>query len=154
MWQNHQLLQKWWRGTKERIKYFQEITCVRSTVDLVVEIWRFGSMEKNESKDWYILRSDGSFDLCHFLSSALSLVQCSRRISDNQGLEGAAHVGLKERGQISSRQEVKVEHKVSVAAFTSRDEKWVGEGREEHTTVERWEGEIIIAKLLNYSCSY
>ncbi len=32
---------------------------------------------------------------------------------------------------MSSRQEVKVEHKVSVAAFTSRDEKWVGEGREE-----------------------
>ncbi len=46
-----------------------------------------------------------------------------------------------EKGQMSSRQEVKVEHKVSVAAFTSRDEKWVGEGREEDTTEERWEGE-------------
>ncbi len=43
---------------------------------------------------------------------------------------------------MSSRQEVKVEHKVSVAAFTSRDEKWVGEGREEDTTEERWEGEM------------
>ncbi len=32
---------------------------------------------------------------------------------------------------MSSRQVVKVEHKVSVAVFTSRDEKWVGEGREE-----------------------
>ncbi len=42
---------------------------------------------------------------------------------------------------MSSRQVVKVEHKVSVAAFTSRDEKWVGEGREEDTTEERWEGE-------------
>ncbi len=42
---------------------------------------------------------------------------------------------------MSSRQEVKVEHKVSVAAFTSRDEKWVGEGREEDTTEERCEGE-------------
>ncbi len=46
---------------------------------------------------------------------------------------------------MSSRQEVKVEHKVSVVAFTSRftsrDEKWVGEGREEDTTEERWEGE-------------
>ncbi len=42
---------------------------------------------------------------------------------------------------MSSRQEVKVEHKVSVAAFTSRDEKWVGEEREEDTTEERWEGE-------------
>ncbi len=42
---------------------------------------------------------------------------------------------------MSSRQEVKVEHKVSVAAFTSRDEKCVDEGREEDTTEERWEGE-------------
>ncbi len=39
---------------------------------------------------------------------------------------------------MSSRQEVKVEHKVSVAAFTSRDVKWVGEGREEDTTEERF----------------
>ncbi len=42
---------------------------------------------------------------------------------------------------MSSRPEVKVGHKVSVAAFTSRDEKWVGEGREEDITEERWEGE-------------
>ncbi len=42
---------------------------------------------------------------------------------------------------MSSRQEIKVEHKVSVAAFTSRDVKWVGEGREEDTTAERREGE-------------
>ncbi len=42
---------------------------------------------------------------------------------------------------MSSRHEVKVEHKVSVTAFTSRDEKWVGEGRKEDTTEERWEGE-------------
>ncbi len=42
---------------------------------------------------------------------------------------------------MSSRQVVKVEHKVSVAAFTSRDEKWVGEGREEDTTEDRCEGE-------------
>ncbi len=67
--------------------------------------------------------------------------RCSRRTSENQGLEGAVRTGLYERGQMSSRQEVKVEHKVSVAVFTSRDEKWVGEGREEDTTEERWEGE-------------
>ncbi len=30
---------------------------------------------------------------------------------------------------------------MSVAVFTSRDEKWVGEGREKDTTEERWEGE-------------
>ena len=77
----------------------------------------------------------------HIRSAALSLVRCSRRTSDNQGLEGAARAGLEERGQILSRQEVEVEHKVSVAAFTSRDEKWLGEGREEDTTEERWEGE-------------
>ncbi len=47
------------------------------------------------------------FDLRHFLSAALSLVRCSRRTSDNQGLEGAARAGLEERGQMSSRQEVK-----------------------------------------------
>ncbi len=40
-----------------------------------------------------------------------------------------------------SRQEFKDEHNVSVAAFTSRDEKWVGEGREEETSEERWEGQ-------------
>ncbi len=39
---------------------------------------------------------------------------------------------------MSSRQVVKVEHKVSVAAFTSTDEKCVGEVREEDTTEERW----------------
>ncbi len=42
---------------------------------------------------------------------------------------------------MSARQEVKVEHNLSVAASTSRDEKWVGEGREEDTTEKRWEGE-------------
>ncbi len=40
-----------------------------------------------------------------------------------KGLEGAVRAVLEERGQMSSRQEFKVEHKVSVAAFTSRDEK-------------------------------
>ncbi len=99
------------------------------------------SAEKDESKDWYQLGSDGSLDFRHFLSDTRSLVRCLLRTSDNQGLEGAVHAGLEERGQMLSRQEVKVEYKVSVAAFTSRDEKWVGEGREEDTTEERWEGE-------------
>ncbi len=30
---------------------------------------------------------------------------------------------------------------MSVAVFTSRDEKWVGEGKEKDTTEERWKGE-------------
>ncbi len=38
---------------------------------------------------------------------------------------------------MSSRQEVKVAHKVSVAAFTSRDEKWVGDAREGRFREER-----------------
>ncbi len=42
---------------------------------------------------------------------------------------------------LRGNKEVKVEHIVSVATFTSRDEKWVGEGREEDITEERWEGE-------------
>ncbi len=75
----------------------------------------------------------------HFLSAALSSDR-SRRTSDSQELEGVARAGLEERGHILSRQEVKVEHKVSVAAFTSRAEKWVGEGREEDTTEELFEG--------------
>ncbi len=49
--------------------------------------------------DRYI-RSEGSLDLCHFLSAALSLERCSQRTSDNQGLEGAARAGLEERGHI------------------------------------------------------
>ncbi len=53
----------------------------------------------------------------------------------------AARAGLEERGHIWSRQEVKVEHKVSVAVFRSRAEKWVGEGREEDATEVRYEGE-------------
>ncbi len=44
------------------------------------------------------------------------------------------------RDDILSRQEVKVERNVSVAAFTSRAEKCVGEGREEDTTEERCAG--------------
>ncbi len=68
--------------------------------------------------------------------------RCSRKTSYiHQGLERAARAGLEVRGYIWSRQEVKVEHKVSVAAFTSRAEKWVGEGREEDTTKLRCEGE-------------
>ncbi len=65
---------------------------------LLILLWKYEdlavwtSAEKDESKDWYLLRSDGSFDLHHFLSAALSLVRCSRRTSDNQGLEGAARI--------------------------------------------------------------
>lgn len=42
--------------------------------------------------------------------------------------------GLEERGQILSRKEVRVEHKVAFSVFTSRDENWVGEGKDDVTT--------------------
>ncbi len=52
---------------------------------LLILLWKYEdlavwtSAEKDESKDWYLLRSDGSFDLRHFLSAALSLVRCFSR---------------------------------------------------------------------------
>jgi len=42
-----------------------------------------------------------------------------------------ARAGLEERGQIMSKEVVKVEHKVSVAVFTFRDDNFEGEGRED-----------------------
>ncbi len=131
---------RWWRGTEERIKCSEEITHVWSAVDLVVEVWGFGSVDfSRERQKQRLIPSQvrrivwfAPFSLCRS-----EFGRCSRRTSDNQGLEGAARAGLEERGQMSSRQEVKVEHKVSVAAFTPRDVKWVGEGREEDTTEER-----------------
>lgn len=66
----------------------------------------------------------------HFLSVALSLDQCSWRTSDNQGLERVVHAGLEDRGQILSRQEIKVMIKC-LALFTSSGENWVGDGRED-----------------------
>ncbi len=83
----------------------------------------------------------------HFLSAALRLERCSRRTSDNQGSEGAIRAGLEERGHIWSRQEVKVENEVSVAAFTSRTEKWVGEERCEGEREQRFrlKVEVLVA---------
>ncbi len=72
---------------------------------LLILLWKcddlavWTSAEKDESNDLYILRADGSFDLRHFLSADRSLVRCSQRTSDNQGLEGAVRAGLEERGK-------------------------------------------------------
>ncbi len=47
---------------------------------LLILLWKYDdlavwtSAEKDESKDGYLLRSDGSFDLHHLLSAALRLV--------------------------------------------------------------------------------
>jgi len=56
-------------------------------------------------------------------------------------LEVVTRAGLEERGQMLSKNEVRMEHKVSVALFTSRDEKC--EGREDDTAEERWDGESV-----------
>ncbi len=146
---------RWLGGQRRELNVLKRL---RVSGALLILLWKYDdlalwtSVEKDESKDWYLLRSDGLFDLHHFLSAALRLVRCSRRTLDNQELEGAARAGLEERGQMSSRQEVKVEHKVSIAAFTSRDERWVGEGREEDTTEERWEGERECRFRLKVTC--
>ncbi len=101
---------RWWGGQRRELNVLKRL---RMSGALWILLWKcedlavWTSAEKDENKDWYLLRSDGSFDLRHFLSATLSLVRCSRRTSDNQGLEGAAHAGLEERGQMSSRQEVK-----------------------------------------------
>ncbi len=106
-----------------------------------VTIWQCG-LQRRKMKETIDTYSGPTARLIFAIFSLpRSLVRCSRRTSDNQGLEGAVRAGLEERGQMSSRQVVKVESKVSVAAFTSRDEKCVGEGREEDTTEERCEGE-------------
>ncbi len=36
---------RWWRGTEERITFSEEITHIWSAVDLVMEMWRFGSVD-------------------------------------------------------------------------------------------------------------
>ncbi len=57
---------------------------------LLILLWKYDdlavwtSAEKDESKDRHLFRSDGYFDLHHFLSAALRLVRFSRRTSDNQ----------------------------------------------------------------------
>ncbi len=69
---------------------------LRMSGALLILLWKcedlavWTSAEKDESNNRYILRSDGSVDLRHFLSAARSLVRCSRRKSDNQGLEGVS----------------------------------------------------------------
>ncbi len=41
---------------------------------------------------------------------------------------------------------------MSVSVFKSRDEKWVGEGREDDTTKERWKGEREFRFWLKVTC--
>ncbi len=47
---------RWWRGTEEIIKCSEEITHIWSIVDLVMEMWRFGSVDFSGErwKKWLI----------------------------------------------------------------------------------------------------
>ncbi len=97
--------------------------------------------EKEERSDWYTLRSVGFFDLRHTLSAALSLERCSQRTSDSQGAEGVVRAGLEDKGQTVSKQDVRVEQKVSVALLASRDDNCLGGGSEDETIADSREGE-------------
>ncbi len=57
------------------------------------------------------------------------------------GAEGVARAGLDERGQKLSKQDVRVEQRVSVARFVSSAENWEGEGSADETIEDRREGE-------------
>lgn len=74
--------------------------------------------EKEDMREWYLLRSAVCLVLHHFLSAALSLVRWSQRASVSQGLDGVTCTGQEVRGHILSRQDVSVEHRVSVALLT------------------------------------
>ncbi len=76
---------------------------------------------KEERSDWYTFRSVGIFYLHHTFSAALSLVQCSLRTSDSQGEEGVVWAGQENKRQTVSKQEVRVEKKISVALLASRN---------------------------------
>ncbi len=66
--------------------------------------------------------SVGFFDLCYNVSAALSLKRCSLRTLDSQGVEGVVRAGLEERGLTVSKQDIRVQHRASVALLASSDE--------------------------------
>ncbi len=70
-----------------------------------------------------------------------SLERCSWRTSDSQGAEGVVRAGLEDKGQAMSKQDVRVEQKVSVALLASRDAYCSGGGSEDETTTDSREGE-------------
>ncbi len=85
--------------------------------------------------------SVGFCDLRHTLSAALSLERCSRRTTDSQGAEGVTWAGLKDKGQKVSKQDIRVEQKVSVALLASRYDNSFRRGSEDETIADSREGE-------------
>ncbi len=97
--------------------------------------------EKEERSDRYKLRSVGFCDLRHTLSAALSLERCSRRTSDSQGARGVVRAGLEDKGQKVSKQDIRVEQKVSAALLASIDDNCLGGGSEDETIADSREGD-------------
>ncbi len=87
------------------------------------------------------LRSVGFCDLRHTLSAALSLERCTRRTTDSQGAEGVVHAGLEDKGQKVSKQDIRLEQKVSVALLASRYDNCLRGGSEDETIADSREGE-------------
>ncbi|XP_048048474.1 butyrophilin-like protein 2 [Megalobrama amblycephala] len=56
------------------------------------------------------------------------------------GAEGVARTGLVKSGQKSSKQDVRVVQRVSVAVLVSNDENWLGGGSVDETKEDRWDG--------------
>ncbi len=103
----------------------------------------FGLREGTEGEEGSFISGYGWFEILRVSSWELAIYWPSFFCEESWVWTDVheERAGLEERGHIWSRQEVKVEHKVSVAVFTSRAEKGVGEGREEDTTEERRKGE-------------
>ncbi len=97
--------------------------------------------EKSERSDRIKLRSVGFCDLCHNLSAALSLERCLGRTTDSQGAEGVVRAGLEDKGQKVSKQDIRVEQKVSVALLASRYDNCLRGGNEDETIATGREGE-------------
>ncbi len=97
--------------------------------------------EKSERSDQYKLRSVGFRDLRYTLSAALSLERCSRRTTDSQGAEGVVRAGLEVKGQKVSKQDIRVEQKVSVALLASRYANCLRGGSVGETIADSREGE-------------
>lgn len=98
------------------------------------------STEKVERRDWLRERSVWSFDLCHFLSADRRLARCSRGTSDNQGADRDARAGPDVRGHRLSKQDVSVEHRVSVALLVFKRESSSEGGSADKTAEEKQEG--------------
>ncbi len=97
--------------------------------------------EKSERSERYKLRSVGFCDLRHTLSAALSLERCSQRTTDSQGAEGVVWAGLEDKGQKVSKQDIRVEQKVSVALLAPIYDNCLRGGSEDETIADSPEGE-------------